>query len=81
MKKIDKRNLTDLMEVFDVGERLSARQALDRLIDYRIEECGNLNQIPHINRLSAIMRISGRFITSQGTLNGVGGRTFYERAF
>ena len=81
MKKYDERNLNELLKVFDVGERLSARQALDRLIDRRILTGGSMNYIPHVNRLAVTMKVSGRFIATQAVIDGAGDRTLYERAF
>jgi site-specific recombinase XerC len=79
MKAKDERDLKALLEIVSVGEALSARQALDRLVEYRINQNKSTNYIPHVNRLSMTMKISGHFRREGATIGGSGGRSLWVR--
>jgi len=82
MKLMDERNLKGLLQVVKVGERVSAREALDRLIEWRTAKGGNLMYIPNVNRLATTMRVSGHFRKERVTkIDGSGERTIYLRAY
>ena len=79
MKAKDQRDLKALLEIISVGEAVSTREALDRLVEYRIKHNKSTNFIPHVNRLSITMKISGHFTREQATYAGSGGRSLWVR--
>lgn len=61
MKQMDKRNLKILLGLIPEGEIVTARQALDLLVEYKINNGGNMNYIPTASRLSTVLRTSQHF--------------------
>ncbi len=64
MKEMDKRNIRILHEVVSTGEVITARQAVDRLVEYQLQRRGSMNYIPNINRMSYILKQASGFAVS-----------------
>lgn len=64
MKQMDVRNIKALVKVVDEGEAITARQALDRLVEYRIKTGGSITFVPNVGRLTSIMKRSEEFVVA-----------------
>ena len=77
MKKMDERNLRLLDEATEVGDYFSARQALEKLMNHLIIKGQSTKYVPHVNRLSYILRQSSHYkVYEKG---GIQSHTMYER--
>ena len=61
MKKMDERNLKIILGLVPKGEIVTARQALDKLIDYKLGRGDNMMYVPNVNRMNAILRWADEF--------------------
>jgi len=61
MKEMDKRNINILQEIVKKGEIVTARQALDMLVEYQINRRGKMNYIPNVNRMNYILKQASGF--------------------
>jgi len=61
MKKMDERNLKIILGLVPKGEIVTAQQALDKLIDYKLGRGDNMMYVPNVNRMNAILRWAKEF--------------------
>ena len=77
MKKMDERNLRLLNKATTVGEHFSARQALEKLMNCLITNGQSTKYVPHVNRLSYILRLSNHYKVHEKSATR--SHTMYER--
>ena len=56
MKKMDERNLKIILGLVTKGETVTARQALDMLIDYKLQRGDSMMYVPNVNRMCSVLR-------------------------
>ena len=61
MKKMDERNLKILLGIIPRGEIVTARQALDMLIDFKLERGDSMMYVPNVNRMNSVLRWAKEF--------------------
>jgi hypothetical protein len=61
MKKMDERNLKIILGLVTKGETVTARQALDMLIDYKLQRGDSMMYVPNVNRMCSVLRWAKEF--------------------
>ena len=77
MKKMDERHLRLLNESIVVGDQITARQALEMLMSNLITKGQSTKYVPHVNRLSYILRTSNHYRVHEKSASR--SHTMYER--
>lgn len=62
MRKGDERNLNILIQLVKVDEEITARQALEMLVSYYELNKHSMMNIPHVNRIGHILKLSPNFM-------------------